>query len=262
METSFKKPAPLAFGKTPGASVPLKVVDAVLETPAESVQLAVAAPHIGFYTGDESEGPQDLTDVRLPRLNIIQGLSKDELKKLGKEGDYVLKGSLLLPQPLNIVACGHKPKVWIEKVKQGVQARFANSLQAVADLGGTDEWRLSKENDKTDSKKIWFMPSVTWLFLIQRPEGADEGYFPYVSEDNIAFAAALYTCKSTSYGNLHVPLASEKATGLLRAGYATRYVELTTRKGLKHPAFEPVCRITVPTSEAVRALAKKAASIG
>jgi hypothetical protein len=55
-----------------------------------------------------------------------------------------------------------------------------------------------------------------------------------------------------------VPLASEKATGLLRGGYSSRFIELTSQKGVKHAAFEPRIRLTAPTSEGIRALAKKA----
>lgn len=260
---SFKSAGPAGFSKSGGGSS-APVVDAeIVETnPAPTSTAVVSSPApqpaaLGFYTGDEESGA-DPADVRLPRLNMIQGLSKPELKALGKEGDWVLKGSLLLPQPATLVAVGHRAKVWIEKVKQGEQARYARSLQEVADLGGTDEWRLSKLNDKIDSKKIWFMPSVTWLLLIQRPEGADDAYFPFVSEDGVAFAAALYTTKSTSYSAFHQVIASEKATGLLRQGYPTRYIELTSQKGIKHAAFEPRLSVKGPTSDAVRNLAKKA----
>lgn len=261
--TSFAKPT-TGFAKTAGAgsSAPIENVE-VVSTPAATAAPSTAltpivpAATVGFFTGEE-ESAEDSGDVRLPRLNMIQGLSKPELKNLGKEGDWVLKGSLVLPSPVTIVAVGHRPKVWIEKVKHGEQARYARTLQEVADLNGTDEWRLSKANEKSDSKKTWFMPSATWLLLIQRPEGADEAYFPFVSDDGIAFAAALYTTKSTSYGSFHVPLASEKATGLLRGGYSSRFIELTSQKGVKHAAFEPRIRLTTPTSEGIRALAKKA----
>lgn len=260
---SFKSAGPAGFSKSGGGSS-APVVDAeIVETNPAPTSTAVAAPAqqpaaaVGFYTGDE-EGATDSADVRLPRLNMIQGLSAPELKKLGVEGDFVLKGALLLPKPLEIVAVGHRPKVWIEKVKHGDNARYARTLQEVADFGGTDEWRLSKLNPAIDSKKIWFMPSVTWLLLIKRPTDADEGYFPFVSEDGIAFAAALYTTKSTSYGAFHQPISSEKATGLLRAGYSTRYIELTSQKGKKHAAFEPLPSFKAPTSEGVRNLAKKA----
>lgn len=257
---SFAKPS---FAKNPGdgSSAPVEVE---IVSPASSKAEPTQAPAVqqtaavGFYTGDEEGGGVDAADVKLPRLNMIQGLSSAELKGLGKEGDWVLKSKVLLPKPVTIVAVGHRPKVWIEKVKQGEKARFARSLQEVQDLGGTDEWRLSKNNDKVDSKKPWFMESATWLLLIKRPEGAEEDYFPFVSDDGIAFAAALYTTKSTSYGAFHKEIASEKASGLLRQGYPTRYIELSSEKAVKHPAFEPRVKVSSVTSEGVRALAKKA----
>jgi hypothetical protein len=259
---SFAKPS---FAKNPGdgSSAPVEVEVLDKSNPAhpaaQSQAPAVQQPAaVGFYTGDEEGGGVDAADVKLPRLNMIQGLSGAELKALGKEGDWVLKGKLLLPKPVSIVAVGHRPKVWIEKVKQGDKARFARSLQEVQDLGGTDEWRLSKYNEKVESKKGWFMESATWLLLVKRPDGAEEDYFPFVSDDGIAFAAALYTTKSTSYGAFHKEIASEKASGLLRQGYPTRYIELGSEKGLKHQAFEPRVKVGAVTSEGVRALAKKA----
>ena len=239
-----------------GPAIPLTIE---LVAPGACKQVVAYKPSNSFFTGEE-EGTPDASDVRPPRLNMIQGLSKEELKKVGKEGDWVLKGSVLLSQPVTLVAVGHRAKVWIEKVKQGDQARYAHNLQEVFDFGGTDQWNLSKLNDKIESKRIWFMPSVTWMLLIQRPDGAPGDNFTSVSDDGIAFAVALYTTKSTSYGGFHVPLASEKATGLLRSGYFTRFVELTSQKGLKHAAFEPRVHLTTVTSEAVRALAKKVAA--
>lgn len=257
---SFAKPS---FAKNPGdgSSAPVEVE---IVSPASSKAEPTQAPAVqqtaavGFYRGDEEGGGVDAADVKLPRLNMIQGLSGPELKALGKEGDWVLKGKVLLPKPVTIVAVGHRPKVWIEKVKQGEKARFARSLQEVQDLGGTDEWRLSKHNEKIESKKVWFMESATWLLLIKRPDGIEEDYFPFVSEDDIAFAAALYTTKSTSYGAFHKEISTEKASGLLRQGYPTRYIELSSEPGQKHKAFEPRISVKGVTSDGVRNLVKKA----
>lgn len=264
-----------SFSKVPGAGQSAPVQPIAAETPVQNAASAPAetprnlpanvppAP-VGFYTGAEDDGQEvDSRDVKLPRLNLVQDMSGAALKEVAKVGEFVFKQTLHLPSPLRLVVCGFKPKKFVEKTKFGTEPRYANSLQEVYQLGGTDEWRSSKENDRKGagpaSNKPWFTPMVTSLVLIEKPESLSDEHFPYVSEDGKAYAAALWTVKSTSYGAFFVPLQSEKVTGVLRQGYFTHYVEMTSKKGDKHPAFEPVIKIREATSEAVRKLALKAA---
>lgn len=216
-----------------------------------------------FDGGEDHDENDDRSDIRLPRLNIIQGLSGPELKKVGPDGTLVLKKTLALPQPLRIVVAGCSKKRYAEKMaKYGEgKPRIFDTLEEVVNVGGTDQWRQSREHiDKEDnpvSRKPWFTPMVTALLLIQKPEGLkpeDEEHFNAISTDGIAFAPCLYTVKSTSFGSFYVPLKTEQTTGILRNGYYTRYVSLKTKQVR---AFEPVVEILGElTSEPVRVLAR------
>ena len=293
----------ISFAKVPGAGssapveappvaqanaevvAPLAGAVAAPAAPAADSSPAVRAPSSltpsGFYSGEDDETPADRGDVRLPRLNIIQGLSGPELKKIGPDGTLVLKKSIALPQPLRIVVAGMSRKRYAEKMpKFGVgEPRIFDTLEEVVNAGGTDMWKQSRENvdEKTGaraSNKAWFQPMVTSLLLIEKPTkeafatvatsgkpgpltdadyAALEEHFPLISEDGKAFSPCVYTVKSTSFGGFFVPLKTEQTTGVLRHGYFTRFVGLTTRQAR---AFEPVVSVLEPTSEAVRKIAK------
>lgn len=265
----------ISFAKTPGAgsSAPVVTPEPVAsEAEEKKPSTALATPtedapsnSLGFYTGEEDAPERDPRDERLPRLNLVQGLSDSELKAIGKDGDFVLKRMLNLGTKFTAVVVGFRPKFWIEKLPQygKGEARYARTLQEVAAFGGTDEWRLSRENKDRDgmpaSKKPWFPAHVTGLLLIQRPEGADDAYFPAVTPDGQAFAPALFTVKSTSYGSFFIPINSE-LRGLFRGHFWNRYVEVHSEQAKKNPSFIPVPKITTETPEAVRLLAKQAVS--
>jgi hypothetical protein len=274
--------ASISFAKVQGAGqsapvAPLPVneptpveTDALPSAPAAEVPstaLAGQNAHLSgrvFFGGDEDDAPEnDRGDVKLPRLNLIQGLSNPELKKLGVDGTFVLKSTLALPQPLRIVVAGCSRKRYAEKMPKFGEGtpRILDSLEEVYKAGGTEQWRVSRENKDNDgipvSRKAWFMPMVTALLLVQKPEKLanpdDEAHFASVSEDGVAFAPCVYTVKSTSFGSFYVPLNSEKSAGVLRGGFFTHYVLLTSKQ---NRAIEPVVKIVEPTSEAVRKLAK------
>ena len=181
-----------------------------------------------FYTGDEGE-PVDPADLRLPRLNIVQKSSQAEWLVHGV-GSLLLKGEVCIAKkdvPFRMVAIGARPKIWIEKTKFGssVKPRFARSIDEVAKFGGTDQWKFSKENDKIQSTKSWFMPSVTLAVLVEKPEGLSpehEAHFAYVVGDK-AYAAALLSVKSTNYDAVWVTISSERR-GVLSEGFNSRFI--------------------------------------
>ena len=267
----------VSFAAVPGAgtSAPVEkapeanaqVVNATGAMPASTdTRVATPAPRSValFSGGDEDDGDDDRSDVKLPRLNIVQGLSGAALKKVGPDGTLVLKQTLALPATVRIVVAGCSKKRYAEKMaKYGEGApRIFDTLEQVIVAGGTDKWRESRECKDADgipkSRKPWFTPMVTALLLIQKPEGLkaeDEEHFSAVSDDGVAFAACLYTVKSTSFGSFYVPIKSEQADGVLRDGFYTRYIKLGTRQVR---AFEPTVEILAEfTSEGVRNLARK-----
>lgn len=206
------------------------------------------------YGGEEEV---DVGDIRFPRLNIAQKTSAAELVKLGL-GNFILNKEQSLGEVIRIVVVGFQPKKYSEKVKYGApQGAMASSLEEVAALGGTTIWRESKENPQSGSTKPWFQPMVTGLLLIEKPEGLENDERFCYEADGKWFAPVLFTVKSTSYESFYVKLNSEQKVGLLRPGFPTRFVEVTSvLKPFKGgEAYQPNVRVLEPTGEGVRALA-------
>ena len=286
----------VSFAKVPGAGssapvekTPVQEVQVVGGNPANDTRVAAPTTQtrgITTFSSGEDEDDGDRSDVRLPRLNIVQGMSGQDLKRIGCEGTLVLKKTLALPQGLRIVVAGCSKKRYAEKTPEfgkGTPPRVLDTLEEVIQAGGTDQWRQSRENKDKEgiplSRKPWFTPMVTSIILIQKPTKAQcetvcaagkpgtltdaqyaaiEEHFSAVSEDGVAFAAAAYTVKSTSFGGFYVPLKSEQVTGVLKHGFFCRYVKLSTKEVR---AFEPAVEILDEvTSEGVRKLARSVLS--
>lgn len=234
--------APQAAAPAPAASTAL----------AQRPSNAVATP---VYGGEEEV---DVGDIRFPRLNIAQKTSGAELVKLGL-GQFILNKELALGEKIRLVVIGFQPKKYSEKVKYGApQGKMANSLEEVEALGGTVQWRESKENAASGSTKPWFQPMVTALLLIEKPENASDERFIY-ELDGKFYAPALFTVKSTSYDSFFVKLNSEQKLGLLRKGYPTRTVEVTSslRKFTGGEAWVPEVKVLEETGPELRAKAQE-----
>jgi hypothetical protein len=283
--------AVVSFAKTPGAGVsaPVTPPPAPAEKAPEANAQVTDAPApettttdtrvatqehaptnaLGFYTSEDDAPETDPRDIRLPRLNLIQGLTKPELKAIvpagiQPDGEFVYKQAVHLPRPFRAVVVGVKPKIYVEKLpKFGEgEARIAKTLQEVAAFGGTSEWRESRENKDKDgvpvSRKPWFPAHVTLFLLIQRPEGADDANFPAVTPSGLAFGPALFTVKSTSFGSFYIPLNTE-LRGLFRGSFHNRFIEVSSDI-TKNKSFVPTVRIKEETSAEVRELAVRALS--
>lgn len=185
-----------------------------------------------FYTGEEDE-PFDPADQRLPRLNIVQKSSQSSWLEHGVFS-LLLKGSVRIAKkdaPFRLVVIGARPKIWIEKTKYmpnggGEKAKIARTIDEVVSQGGTDQWKFSKENEKSGSTKPWYMPSVTLALLIEKPADCppeDEAHFAYVVGDK-AYCPALLSVKSTNYDAVWVFLNSERR-GILSKGFNSRYID-------------------------------------
>lgn len=229
---SFAKPG--AAAAQPVTPAPTEENPAPAGTPETPQNLPANVPPPAppaFYTGEEDE-PFDPADQRLPRLNIVQKSSQAEWLQHGV-GSLLLKGSVVIAktgQPFRMVVVGARPKIWIEKTKYGssVKPRFARTIDEVAQFGGTDQWKFSKENPDATSNKPWFMPSVTLAVLVEKPANCapeHEDHFAFVAGDK-AYAAALLSVKSTNYEAVWVTLSSERR-GLLSEGFNSRIINGT-----------------------------------
>ncbi len=205
-----------------------------VETPVNPNSPAVQPDYQppAFYTGDEDE-PSDPSDQRLPRLNIVQKSSQSAWLDKGVFS-LILKGEVLIAKkdkPFRFVVIGARPKIWIEKTKYqpnggGEKAKVARSIDEVVKLGGTDQWKFSKENPAITSTKPWYMPSVTLAVLVEKPADCppeNEAHFAYVVGDK-AYAPALLSVKSTNYEAVWVFVASERK-GVLSKGFNSRFID-------------------------------------
>lgn len=225
---SFAKAGGPASQPVTPAPAPENPASQTTETAPQNLPATQNYEPPAFYTGDGDE-PVDPSDQRLPRLNIVQKSSKPEWLEHGV-GSILLKGEVCVAKvnaPFRMVVIGARPKIWIEKTKfnSSIKPRFARSLDEVVKLGGTDLWRFSKENDKIESTKPWFMPSVTLAVLVEKPEGlapAQEAHFAYVIGDK-SYAAALLSVKSTNYDAVWVTVSSERR-GVLSEGFNSRFI--------------------------------------
>ncbi len=248
-------------GTNTASGGPVNTTPAPGDTRVSDPKAAPATSSLGFYTGDDEGANDDPRDVRTPRLNLVQGMSKEDLKSIAPGGEFVYKKSLKLPRPLTAVIGGVTPKVWVEKVKWGGTAipRIARSLEEVAAFGGTDQWKLSKEcKDKQDmpvSRLPLFDAHVTVLLFLAKPEGFDDGNFPYVTEDGLAFGPALLTVKSTSFGSFYIPINTERR-GLFKGDFSSRYISIDQRE-VKDQVWTPTVKILGIVPPTVLALVHK-----
>lgn len=253
---TVETPASEAAASAPDQAVPTASGPAPSPEPSQ-VPAAPApsqAPAVPSYYGGEEE--TDVADIRFPRLNIAQKTSAAELVKLGL-GQFILNKDTPLGEKIRLVVCGFSPKKYSEKVKYGSpMGAMAGSLDEVERLGGTPVWRESKENAKSGSTKPWFQPMVTALLLIEEPEGLDSDRFSY-ELDGKFYAPAVITLKSTSYESFFVKLNSEQKLGLLRSGYPTRFIEVSSVlvPFTGGEAYQPQVKVLEETGPELRAQA-------
>lgn len=247
-KVSFARPSPSNAAVIDVPSVPV----AAPEVQAVALPPQYSPPAVRPPEDDEV----DVFDIRLPRLNLVQRTSGGDLLAFGP-GNFVYKQAVNLGKTLKVVCLGFRPKRFSEKVKYGSpQGLTLDSLADVRAHNGTHLWRESRENPAIGANgPLWFMPMVTGVFLIEKPEGVDDAYFGYEAGGKL-YAPAVLTVKSTSYDAIYVTLFNEKSSGCLRSGYPARFVEIksldkATKSG---NIFAPTLKILEATPPEVLAL--------
>lgn len=219
-------PAP-ATGTVLVDEVPKAAVDvsaALAPRPADAP--VPAQPPGGSYFGGEDE--QDAEDVRNPYLNLVQPTSKPPLSGFGL-GNFVLAKDTLLGSSFTAVVVGFSKARYAEKVKWGQKGKVFGTIEEVAAIGGTTKWYESKENEKANSKKPFFDTVRTALLLVQQPDGVKEDRFVELL-DGKRYSVCALVVKGMSYDSFYVTLNTEQKTGLLRAGFYTRFVKVKADK--------------------------------
>lgn len=283
---SFKKiepnSSPAVSPETPPANeaAPTQPANAAPAAPQSTAITPAASTQVAVYDGAD-EGGVDASDVKLPRLKLLQGTSEKKLLQKFGFGALLFKDAVLIaragipgdtpessqtPITGRLVFVRLMAKTYTEKVaKFGDPSGFAKSLAEVDQLGGTTDWRESKENKKSGSNKPWYQVNAVCLVLVEKPDslkGDDEDHFPFEA-DGKAYAPAMYTVKSFAYDAFFKEVATAHATGELRkGGYPSRFIHIqpTIQAGKGNAEFAvPTISFGERTSEAVRAIAAELA---
>lgn len=269
----------ISFAKVGAATQPVSVAPAteaetaspanaeVVDNPVGASAPAVIPPKFvaAFSTGTEDDETPDTanTRVRHPYLNLVQSMSGDAMKKVAAVGQFCLGQSVLIPSGNRIVVVGFGKTFWREKVKWGGKdkSREAFSLEEVAKLGGTTNWAESCEKRGNGSVKPWFMSSIVGLVLVEKPEAADDAFFPHVVAGK-AYAVAKFEAKSIAYDTFYVELNSKRrTTRLFEKGWAGRFLQINAVPGKGEDAsYHPAPVVLEATPLEFVELAKKIAA--
>lgn len=210
--------------------------EATEETPSSAVVPAQSTALAAQETDDDGVST---SDIKLPRLKLLQGSSDKKLLAAHGFGTLLLKDTVEVARAATegksaltatLVFVKLISKTYTEKpLKFGDPTKFARSLAEVEEQGGTVDWRLSRENRKTRSDKPWYQVNANCLVLVKKPETESDDHFPF--EAGGAFwAPAIYTVKSFAYESFFQEIATAKATGELRkGGWASRYINVSIR---------------------------------
>jgi hypothetical protein len=261
----------VSFAKVPGAgsSAPVanaEVVDEDKKTATASTAVAERPAYVStFSTGTEDDEPLDEgSKVRYPYLNLVQPTSKD-IKAVAPEGNFVLNKTVKIVPGTRAVVVGFGKTFYREKTdwKDKDEARTLYSLADVVAAGGTPNWRESDQNAKKNggSQKPWFASCIKALLLVEKPEGADEAFFPHVVGDK-CYAACMFEAKSTAYDSFYIELNSKrKTTNLFKSGWAGRFIALNSVKGKGDDAsYKPVPQVLEAAPAEFAEIAKSIAS--
>jgi hypothetical protein len=168
----------------------------------------------------------DFRDIIIPRLQLVQGVG--DLSQTFQRGDLVLDKQLLLPRPLTIVVIGFRPTVFVEKTTTtGDTGRLFNSEQEVVENGGTTDWNTAKATNRP-----LFMKMATAAIGIlgddSFPAAVMRQFFPHEVGGKF-WALAQWSMKSSAFTAAAKPLKTWRSLGGLRAGYATKFVQVQTK---------------------------------
>lgn len=188
---------------------------------------------VQFYDEDDS----DLSEVSIPRLNIVQKVGP--LSEDWDPGVILLDKSLVVyspakgkdPEvPAEITVLGFRPTQWTERVAGGEFGRLFQTEQEVYANGGTTDYEQWKTSCKTKDEIPYFQRLATCLVLLKRPAGVDEekAFFSY-EFGGADYAVAQWSMKGAAYTAGAKVIKSARKMGHLRKGFCSAPYLLTTK---------------------------------
>lgn len=256
--------------EAPATAAPAEAEAPINNAPVNNEQAVVPAQSQAVIPSDgyHEEPNIDPSDIKLPRLKLLQGTSDKKLLQQFGFGSILLKDVVAIAKartenepakPATIVFVKLLSKTYTERaLKFGDPTAFARSLAEVEEQGGTIDWRESRDNKKSGSSKPWYQVNANCLVLVQKPEDADDAHFPFEADGKL-YCPAIYSVKSFAYETFFQEIATSKATGELRkGGWASRFIRVIPeiRSGKGNAEFAvPTVKFGDETGEAVRQLA-------
>jgi hypothetical protein len=150
------------------------------------------------------QGDWKISDMRFPRLNLVQKVSDGELIQNFGIGSFTLSKEVKISDgsPVAVVFL-MAMKDYIQKVPfgSGESPAVFRTEQEVLDSGGSLNWK-DKDTDH------FFQRRAHIEFAVEAPEGLDEkelALFPY-EFDGKSYALAVYTVASSAYTSVAVEL--------------------------------------------------------
>lgn len=187
------------------------------------------------------QGEFESSDIRLPRLNLIQKMS-DMVNSGFRPGDILYNKELALNKPAEVVVVKVK-KQYQQDLPYGgdVLPHVCDTLAEVREAGGTTEW--GGENHYSEMAHL--------QLLVKAPDNLHAEYedlFPY-EVDGTSWAPAMFTVAKTAYKSAAKPVITA-AFSTLRSGLGNGLWHLSGE--LKSNAmgswFVPVMKLAGKTS--------------
>lgn len=231
-ETETKPKAPAKRGKKPAA----EVVEAEESTPTTLVQQSTAAPAVRPQSASTAasagfEGEVDASDLRIPRINLVNALSDLHTESGFDIGSYVLNKEIALTDKdgkLTFVSLYGRKRFQQKLDYQSDEIPLVfDTLAEVRAHGGTTDY--SKE--AVDEGR--FFDSVGhFIVAVEAPANLDEvavEQFPHVQEDGTRWARVAFTVSGGAYKSFARNIITA-ALGSLREGLYLGVWELGREK--------------------------------
>lgn len=168
-------------------------------------QVAVVTPDHDYTSaaGGAIEGEFDVSDIRLPRLLVVNGNGK--MSESYNQGDVVLADQLLFAPGKAAERYGkirvipvHLKKQWRQNLTQeeaaaGLRSIVVDTKAEAEEYGGATEWH--------GSERPRWSPSGRIMFLVEKPKTLEEDHPAFsIALGDQEFAACVYYASGGSYG--------------------------------------------------------------
>jgi hypothetical protein len=221
-----------SFAKNPVVDAQVSPAPETEQAPSATTSTAIV-PAQDKTLANPLASPPDMqgdgfrTDVRLPRINLIQKTSDSELVDTFGIGALVLNKEVKLSDGKTpvIVTAVRTMKDYIQKIEfdSNETAQVFLTLEEVNAAGGSTNFKDYKNGN-------FFQQRAHIQFAIAAPEGASEtdlALFPY-DYNGTAYAMALMTVASSAYTSAYKELATLRTTNkVMRNGLVFGQLELS-----------------------------------